>query len=302
MKFGGHETFFLRPGWLTKGLTLVNEDASVTWNSDRASDAMGVGRNMSKSIGWWLSRTGTTHRAERNQPLTLTPFGVGILENDPYLVQLVTWWLLHFQLALNGPDDVFSWFFGSRADPRFTRAALEGSLHARIERSGGKMPAAMTLHRDIAVLLQSYGRLLPAPSVDPEDNLDCPFRRLDLVVHRTDLDVFERRSALSIIAPEALCFGLLSTLTLTEEGDFIDIPLDHMGALRRLGVATGRSVDAIADAIAAAAGTLDDDLLAIRQLAGQRVARVRILPAQDWLKLYINRTKNLSIGNKGRAV
>ncbi|MFZ3585287.1 DUF4007 family protein [Loktanella sp. DJP18] len=301
MKFGGHETFFLRPGWLTKGLTLVQADVNVTWNSDRASDVMGVGRNMSKSIGWWLSRTGTSHRAERNQPLTLTPLGKGILENDPYLVQLATWWLLHFQLVLNGPNDVFSWFFGSRADPRFTRAALEGSLHAQIERSGEKMPAAMTLHRDIAVLLQSYGRPLPAPSVDPEDNLDCPFRRLDLIVHRTDLDVFERRSALSVIAPEALCFGLLSTLTLAEDSDYVDIPLDHMGALSRLGVATGRSVDAVADAIAAAAGTLDDDLLTIRQLAGLRMARVRVLPGEDWLKLHIHRTSNLSEAKKGRA-
>ena len=51
MKFGGHETFFLRPGWLTKGLYLVRDAENVVWNSDEASDAMGVGRNMSKSNG-----------------------------------------------------------------------------------------------------------------------------------------------------------------------------------------------------------------------------------------------------------
>lgn len=300
MKFGGHETFYLRPGWLSKGLTLVQSESAVVWNSDFASDSMGVGRNMSKSIGWWLSRTGTVHREQKSQPLTLTPLGAEILQSDPYFVQLATWWIIHFQLCLNGPEDVFSWFFGSRADPRFTRAALEGSLHAHIERSGSKMPAARTLHRDIGVLLQSYGRPLPAPNVDPEDNLDCPLRRLDLIVHRTDLDVFERRSALSLIAPEAVCFGLLSTLPSTET-DYVDIPLDHIGALRRLGVATGRSVDAVAESIASAASVLDDDLLTIRQLAGQRVARVRSLPGQKWLKLHVDRTKSTSASKKGRA-
>ena len=300
MKFGGHETFFIRPGWLTKGLTLVRSEAGVTWNSNNASDAMGVGRNMSKSIGWWVSRTGTAHRAERSQPLTLTPLGAGVLEHDPYLVHLTTWWVLHFQLVLNGPDDVFSWFFESRADPRFTRASLEGSLHTHIERSGAKMPAAQTLRRDIAVLLQSYGRPLPAPNVDPEDNLDCPLRRLDLIVHRTDLDLFERRNALSIVSPEAICFGLLSTMAKLE-GEYVNIPLDHMGALRRLGAATGRNVDAVSDAVAAAAGELNDDLLSIRQLAGQRMARVRALPAEDWLRLHIYRAGNLSSRMKRSA-
>lgn len=300
MKFGGHETFFLRPGWLTKGLVLVRSETGVIWNSDHASDAMGVGRNMSKSIGWWLSRTGAVHRAERKQPLTLTALGEGILEQDPYLVHLTTWWILHFQLVLNGPDDVFSWFFGSRADPRFTRGALEGALHSYIEKSGEKMPAAQTLRRDIAVLLQTYSRPLPAPDLDPEDNLDCPLRRLDLVVHRTDLDLFERRSALSILSPEALCFGLLSTMG-APEGDYIDIPLDHMGALRRLGAGTGRSVDAIATAISSAAGAIDKDLLTIRQLAGQRTARIRVLPGEEWLRLHVERTRTESASKKGRA-
>lgn len=290
MKFGGHETFFLRPGWLTKGLHLVQAKEDVNWASDAASDAMGVGRNMSKSIGWWLSRTGTAIRAERSEPIALTPFGRALLEHDPHLIGMTTWWLIHFQLTLNGRDDVFSWFFSRRGEPRFTRPALEGALHAEIERAGEKMPTAKTLNRDVALLLQSYSRPLPVSAmVDPEDNLDCPLRRLDLIVHRTDLDVFERRSALSIVSPEAICFGLLSAQGDTD-GEFAEVSFDNMGALRTLSVATGRSIDAVADAVAKAADALDDDLLTIRQLGGQRVARVRVLPAEAWLRIHSERT------------
>lgn len=290
MRFGGHETFFLRPSWLTKGLRLVERTDSTNWASDAASDAMGVGRNMSKSIGWWLSRTGTAIRAERTDPITLTSFGRAVLEHDPHLVGMTTWWLLHFQMTLNGRDDVFAWFFGRRGEPRFTRAALEGALHAEIERAGDRMPASKTLNRDIAVLLQSYSRPLPASAkVDPEDNLDCPLRRLDLIVHRTDLDVFERRSALSVVSAEAICFGLLCAQGYFD-GEFAEISFDNMGALRRLSVATGRSIDVVADLVAKASETLDDDLLTIRQLGGQRVARVRRLNADAWLRIHSDRT------------
>jgi hypothetical protein len=215
---------------------LVKTTDDVNWASDAASDAMGVGRNMSKSIGWWLSRTGIAMRAERSEPITLTPFGQAVLELDPHVVSMTTWWLLHFQLTLNGRDDVFSWFFGRRGEPRFTRAALEGALHAEIERSGDKLPAAKTLNRDVAVLLQSYSRPLPAlVKVDPEDNLDCPLRRLDLIVHRSNLGVFERRSALSVISPEAICFGLLCAQG-DADGEFTEVSFDNMGALRTLSV------------------------------------------------------------------
>ena len=63
-----------------------------------------------------------------------------------------------------------------------------------------------------------------------------------------------------------------------------------MGALRRLSVATGRSLDVVADLVAKASETLDDDLLTIRQLGGQRVARVRRLNADAWLRIHSDRT------------
>lgn len=106
MRFGGHETFFLRPGWATKGLLLARDAHDLSWNSDEASDAMGVGRNMSKSIGWWLGRMGLIHRPARGEAIAITPFGRAVLDEDRFLARTATIWLLHLHLTLRGEDDI----------------------------------------------------------------------------------------------------------------------------------------------------------------------------------------------------
>ena len=53
MRFGGHETFPVREGWLHKGLKLVVEEPGKL-TGEHVADWLGVGRNMAKSIRYWL--------------------------------------------------------------------------------------------------------------------------------------------------------------------------------------------------------------------------------------------------------
>ena len=53
----GHESFYLREGWLTKGLRAVTEDPQVFFKNSGA-DALGVGTNMAKSIRYWMKTAG----------------------------------------------------------------------------------------------------------------------------------------------------------------------------------------------------------------------------------------------------
>ena len=62
MKFGGHETFHVRDGWLNKGLELASEEGEKGIFADNAADLAGVGANMIKSIRHWLSATGLTSK------------------------------------------------------------------------------------------------------------------------------------------------------------------------------------------------------------------------------------------------
>ena len=294
MKFGGHETFFLRPGWISKGLFLASEERDVVWNSNTASDAMGVGRNMSKSIGWWLNSTGLICRPSRSGPPAPTPLGEAFLAHDPYFTDPASWWFLHLSMVLGGNPDVFSWFFRKNSDPRFTRSALEGNLIAWLDARGERKPAINTLHRDIVVLLQTYARQIPAPQVDPEDNLDCPLRHLGLLVHRRDTDTFERRHATARIPAVVVAAALGMESRGGGPEDYHDAQMDFSGPLPRVGRILGMDVETTAERIVQASDELGPEFLSLRHLAGGRFATIRTQQLAKWAEMHF------SMKNAGR--
>ena len=78
IKIKAHESFYIREGWLRKGLTAVEEDGTIFSNAINAIDTLGVGSNMMKSIKYWLRVTGLTEeeRAEGGKRVQVpTDFG-----------------------------------------------------------------------------------------------------------------------------------------------------------------------------------------------------------------------------------
>ena len=57
MRYGGHETFTIREGWLSKALTLLQDEPKVFFDKVELANALGVGVNMGKSIEHWLLAT-----------------------------------------------------------------------------------------------------------------------------------------------------------------------------------------------------------------------------------------------------
>ena len=74
MKFRGHETFFIRKGWLSKGMRYVSRKPNVfTDKNDNPIDVLGIGSNMVKSLRYWLQAVGLTQEnsgGRRDQHLT----------------------------------------------------------------------------------------------------------------------------------------------------------------------------------------------------------------------------------------
>ena len=55
MKFRAHETFFIRKGWISKGMKYVSISPDVFISKeDNPMDVMGIGANMVKSLRYWL--------------------------------------------------------------------------------------------------------------------------------------------------------------------------------------------------------------------------------------------------------
>lgn len=187
MRFGGHQTFAIRDGWLFKGLRLVIEDPARLSDPDLA-DWLGVGRNMAKAIHHWLIATGLAEKdlscGARTRVLRPTDLGWLVWRRDRYFLLPGTWWAIHVSL-INCPEQAYSWswFFNRFGSTRFERPVCVEALRRHLASVGSRMPARRTLERDVGCLLSSYSVSVPGRTGDPEDAMDCPLSELALLIH-----------------------------------------------------------------------------------------------------------------------
>ena len=89
MKFRAHDTFFIRKGWLSKGMRCVSNKPDVFVSRDEnPMDVLGIGANMVKALRYWLQAVGITtepNKGKRTQ--TFTELGKLIIENDTYTLE-----------------------------------------------------------------------------------------------------------------------------------------------------------------------------------------------------------------------
>ncbi len=187
MKFRGHETFFIRKGWLYKGMSnVVKEPGVFQGAAGNPMDVLGIGANMVKALRYWLTATKLTSEpraGKRNQELT--ELGRIIYDNDPYMEELGSLWLVHYMLATN-EDDATSWYLFFN---EFNKAEFdEDDFHSCVVKyirmhEDASMPSDRAVDEDFNCVINTYVprvRLNPA-RVHPENNIDCPIGELELV-------------------------------------------------------------------------------------------------------------------------
>ncbi len=183
--FGGHEKFVFRQGWLKKGVDLVNEDPTIFTQSD-AVVRLGVGKNMVRSIRHWCLATGIlenrpgTPRAEL-RTTTLGELLLGERGWDPYLEDVGTLWLLHWQLIADaGYSLVWRLVFTSFLDREFTKQKLVGFVGHQFEREEIHTTSRM-IEREVDTCLRTYVPIQAKNAKSFEDSLDCPLAELGLI-------------------------------------------------------------------------------------------------------------------------
>ena len=292
MKFGGHNSFYIRPGWLSKGLFLVQESSRTNWSSTDTSDALGVGSNMAKSIGWWLNATDLVRRPSIREPLELTEFGRVIVDHDPYLSEISSWWFIHLNLVFNAWN-AFQWFFTRFRRKRFSRELAIQTLRNEAYTQAGKIRNLRSVQREIGVLLQSYSHQIPNITSDPEDNLDCPLRSLGLLNYNTEIGEYVKRKPFVTVPPEVIGAMLVRTAKDTN-GMVRELSLEQTEETSIAAASLNFDLEYLSSAIAEGQDKLGPRLIARKYLANSRVATVKPLPPSEWAKLYFNRKSKQS--------
>ena len=185
MRFRAHDTFFIRKGWLYKGMKNVILDRTVFMgNNGNPMDILGIGANMVKSLRYWLQAVGLTSEPSQGKRYqTLTPFGEIVYENDRYIEEIGTLWFLHYILATNETDaTTWYYFFNEFSRNEFNRDDFVKQLNTYILLKESEV-SERSLDDDFNCIINTYvPRIKSNPGkVHPESNIDCPLGELSLV-------------------------------------------------------------------------------------------------------------------------
>ena len=143
-KFRAHETFFIRKGWLSKGMRYVSQKPDVfTDKDDNPMDVLGIGANMVKSLRYCL----------------------------------------HYKLVTD-EEMAPSWyyFFNKFAMKEFSKDDFIAQIQNELKMDGTAV-AIRSLTDDFTCIVNTYvPRYKSDPNkVSPENNINCPFGELGLI-------------------------------------------------------------------------------------------------------------------------
>jgi hypothetical protein len=185
MAFAKHETFYIREGWLFKGMAAIKKAESegllpTIFLDVDAPERLGIGQNMVHSLRFWMQATGLAEEKleKRQRVQRLTLFGEQVWKYDRYLEDNATLWLLHYHLACNEVHaTTWYWFFNHFAPSTFDESNCLEALHNWVIDSYPDQEIALgSLKRDVDCLLQTY--LVSKTSRTPEELTESPFSRL----------------------------------------------------------------------------------------------------------------------------
>jgi hypothetical protein len=185
-RISGHETFPCRYTWLPKAARALADDQRLFADEDRAMVDLGVGKNMTRSIRFWMQAAGVASPAARGAGHALTEFGSALLGErgfDPFLEDIRTLWLIHWKLATDTANPLLAWDFllNRWHEPEIVPTIILGALHKEALRQDAEL-SPVTIEQHFETFLHTYIPTRGRKGEVLEDNLDCPLIELELLV------------------------------------------------------------------------------------------------------------------------
>jgi len=183
-RISGHESFPCRYTWLPKIVRNLAKNPSLFSEEDNAMVVLGVGKNMVRSMRFWAQASGVITSVRG--VYTLTKLGISVLGAngcDPFLEDIRTLWLLHWNLSTAQESPLLAWDFllNRWQEPEFTPNTALVALRKEVDRSSDKPLSPATLEQHFETFLHTYVPTRGRKGEVQEDNLDCPLVELELI-------------------------------------------------------------------------------------------------------------------------
>lgn len=183
-RFSGHETFPCRYAWLPKAFSALKQNPRLFADEENAMIELGVGKNMVRAIRFWVDAAGVA-APSKGGVYTVTDFGTAIFGPrgfDPFLEDVRTLWLIHWQLSTNSQQPLFAWHFllNHWPHPEIGREHVLEAFTKEATRLDRDL-SRVTLEQHFDTFLHSYVTTRSRKGDVQEDNLDCPLVELELI-------------------------------------------------------------------------------------------------------------------------
>ncbi|NLE16249.1 MAG: DUF4007 family protein [Spirochaetales bacterium] len=219
LKFKAHQSFFIRNGWLYKGMTQLDktkDESGVSYLFQDQNEAvlrLGIGVNMASSLRYWLQAVGLVEQSSTNRSgLTFTEFGKFVYQYDRHFQSIGTLLLCHYQLSTNIEfASTWYYFFNEFRQREFSKQDLVMGVSDWIFTINSDTKVApSSIESDVDCLLRTY---IYTKEVDDkfEDNKVSPFVSLNLIARsvKSKNQYYKRTLDIQKIPPSISMFIIL---------------------------------------------------------------------------------------------
>jgi hypothetical protein len=215
-KLKGHGSFYIREGWLQKGLKKFRLVGPDLFNKKEANEILGVGANMVSAIKYWLISTGLLEYSDDKKILRITSLGERIQQYDPYFEDYFTLWILHYNIVTT-KEYCTSWYlFFNHIDAKyFSKQELFELVKDKFEKIFKPTKySTRSLEDDCECIIKMY-LYNRYEEVLPEDNLISPFAKLGLIkLKDRKKGVYEKGTPnFTLLSPLVILYALADYLT-----------------------------------------------------------------------------------------
>jgi hypothetical protein len=185
MRSSGHGAFPCRHAWLPRAYRALALKDDALADDEEAMVALGLGKNMIIALRFWIDVMRIAEPSD-GRHFVLTPFARAVLEPehgfDPYLEDIRTLWLLHWNLASHVKAPVLAWHFllFRWQLPEICRSEVVTAILAENPRRRREL-SPITVEQHIDIFLHTYVASTRRTAAALEDGLDCPLVDLDFV-------------------------------------------------------------------------------------------------------------------------